>query len=714
MARIQHHVVVNEGEPTQTLDHERRVTAGEIGATAPVEEQRVAADQTLIDHEALAARRVPGGVYQLNIDASNRDNVARRVTDQLRFANTRSLRDPFHLFGVHVDRAVDHFEKIGDAGQRQTEDRSADVVRVVVGRQRSDHGHPVAADDVDEGGRVICRVDQHTLARLPVADGIDEVHHLLSELVGLGEVPPGKQLPEVEAVIGGSIHALSVRCEAMSHLLDHLETGQIFIYQGNRVAHVSETLAEAFRPGDSVLIDPSSGALLHVPTHELSIVSAAVGRATNAFEALTNVSNESISAFFEMFAARLEADVSFAPIAAANRADIDRARQRGRTTTRLELTNDMRSSMIDGLRVWAEMDGGRDRVERTVTHNGWSVTARRAPLGVVGFVFEGRPNVFADAAGVLRTGNTVVFRIGSDALGTAQAIVEHALDPALASSGLPAGSVTLVASAAHAAGWALFSDVRLGLAVARGSGPAVAQLGAVARQAGVPVSLHGTGGAWMVAAGDADQSRFVRSVEHSLDRKVCNTLNVCCIVRSEAHRLVPAFLAAVGAAAQRRLVGARIHATEAAMEFLDDAVLAERSSVVRPDGVHDEPLVSPTTVDSLGHEWEWEGSPEVSLHVVENIDEAVDLCNRYSPHFVASLISESPAAHERFYATVDAPFVGDGMTRWVDGQYALNAPELGLSNWEAGRMLGRGGILSGDSVYTVRYRAEIVDHDLRR
>ena len=96
------------------------------------------------------------------------------------------------------------------------------------------------------------------------------------------------------------------------------------------------------------------------------------------------------------------------------------------------------------------------------------------------------------------------------------------------------------------------------------------------------------------------------------------------------------------------------------------------------------------------------------------LTEAVDLCNRYSPRFVASLISESADEHERFYATVDAPFVGDGFTRWVDGQYALDTPELGLSNWEGGRLLGRGGILSGDSVYTVRYRATMTDAELRR
>ena len=84
----------------------------------------------------------------------------------------------------------------------------------------------------------------------------------------------------------------------------------------------------------------------------------------------------------------------------------------------------------------------RDSVIETIDHDGWTLEQRVAGLGVVGFVFEGRPNVFADACGVLRSGNTVVFRIGSDALGTARAIVEFALDPALEEAGLPAGSAS--------------------------------------------------------------------------------------------------------------------------------------------------------------------------------------------------------------------------------------------------------------------------------
>jgi len=496
--------------------------------------------------------------------------------------------------------------------------------------------------------------------------------------------------------------------------LTELTAGQPIVYGGDRVATVSPELAGAFHAGDRLVVDPSSGALLHVPAAEHELAESAVTRALTAFAELSRCTDDQITAFFEAFAERLEDDAAFGPIAAANGRDVEAARERGRSTTRLELTGRMRADMVDGLRSWATTAARRDESVRTLHHDGWELEARRAPLGVVGFVFEGRPNVFADAAGVVRTGNTVVFRIGSDALGTARAIVAHALDPALAAAGLPAGTVTLVESSAHAAGWALFADGRLSLAVARGSGPAVAQLGAVARTAGVAVSLHGTGGAWIVAAPDAGTDRFRHAVVHSLDRKVCNTLNTCCITADRAAELVPVFLDAVEAAGERRGHGARVHATDAALAHVPAARRVQESSVDRADGVHREPFVDEIGVDQLGHEWEWEGSPEVTLHVVDSVDDAVTLHNRLSPHFVASLISADPAVHAAFFDTIDAPFVGDGMTRWVDGQYALETPELGLSNWEGGRMLGRGGILSGDSVFTVRYRATVHDPELHR
>lgn len=496
--------------------------------------------------------------------------------------------------------------------------------------------------------------------------------------------------------------------------LEALVPGMAVIYGGDKVAHVSPALAEAFRAGDRLVVVQDTGDLLHVPAREAAIAADAVGRAHAAFQQMGGVSDAAVSAFFEAFAANLEDEARWAKIAAANAADVDSAKARGRSTTRLEATEAMRRDMIAGLRAWAGAPAARGRVIETVRHDGWRVEQTLAPLGVVGFVFEGRPNVFADATGVLRTGNTVVFRIGSDALGTARAIVEHALDPAIAQAGLPAGAAALVDSSAHAAGWSMFCDTRLSLAVARGSGPAVAQLGAIARQAGTAVSLHGTGGAWIVADAAADAARFHAAVFHSLDRKVCNTLNVCCIVRERADELVPLFLKALHQAGERRGHGAKLHVAEGTETWIPRDWLDARVSVARAEGAVDEPLVEPLPDAELGREWEWEGTPEVTLKIVADLDEAIALFNRHSPQFAASLISGDAEAQRRFYESVNAPFVGDGFTRWVDGQYALDKPELGLSNWEHGRLFARGGVLAGDGVFTVRSRVVQDDPHLDR
>ena len=185
-------------------------------------------------------------------------------------------------------------------------------------------------------------------------------------------------------------------------------------------------------------------------------------------------------------------------------------------------------------------------------------------------------------------------------------------------------------------------------------------------------------------AGQADVEALADIVEHSLDRKVCNTMNVCCIPRSHSARFRSIVAEAAGRAAAERGTEAEIH------------------------------LVGDDELDRLGHEWEWEDSPEFWLVEVESLADAVDLFNRYSPRLAASLVSEAGDEHDWFYAAIDAPFVGNGFTRWVDGQFALDQPELGLSNWQVGRLFGRGGVLSGDSVYTVRLRAEVRDHSLHR
>ncbi len=496
--------------------------------------------------------------------------------------------------------------------------------------------------------------------------------------------------------------------------LEGLTPGMPVVWGGRWISRVDPELANMFQAGDRLLVDPSTGELLHVPQAEELLARAAVDSAVDAFGRMGAVSDIAVSAFYGAFAGLLAQDSVWSVIRAANEGDVIRARERGRSVTRLLTTDSMRAAMISGLREWRDAEPTRGRVIETVRHPGWSVSLETAPLGVVGFVFEARPNVFADATGVLRGGNTVVFRIGSDALGTARAIVDEALQPALRDSGLPSGAVQLIPSGHRAAGWALFSDPRLALAVARGSGKAADQLGGIARQAGVPVSLHGTGGAWIVAHESARLEDLRKAVYHSLDRKVCNTLNTLCLPVSRGAEWVMSVLEAAEQAGVRRGQSLRLHVTPRAEPFLLESWWSRMVQVRRAEGERQEPLVTRVTEEDLGHEWEWEETPEMTLALVDSTEEAVGLFNRYSPQFVACLVGGDESVQQRFYEQVNAPFVGNGFTRWVDGQYALNRPELGLSNWQYGRLLARGAVLSGDAVFTVRTRVIQDDFDVHR
>lgn len=486
----------------------------------------------------------------------------------------------------------------------------------------------------------------------------------------------------------------------MPERIEALSEGQLVLTGGDSAVRVTAELASAFVAGDQLLV--AGRTLLHVPAAEARIAEEAVSAAVDAFSSLADCTDEAITSFFIEFASKLASSEVVDRVLEANFADVADANARGRSTTRLEITPKMIDDMVEGLKMWSEIDMRRDETVDTIQHEGWSIDVRRAPVGVVGFVFEGRPNVFADAAGVLKTGNTAVLRIGSDALRTAQAMMEFAVTPALATAGLPSTSIMLVESRAHAAGWALFNDSRLALAVARGSGPAVDQLGAIARSVGTPVSLHGTGGAWMIVPSGADAKWVEPVIAASLDRKVCNTVNVCCVERSAAGEMLPVIMRAASTAAIARNATTLIRT--------DDATIAQMPPDETLEGVRFASLPD----DGLGYEYEWENDPEFAVVLVDSIDEAVSLCNEYSPHFVVSVLTDDTELIEKVYSSADAPFVGNGFTRWVDGQYALGQPELGLSNWQGGRLLGRGGVLSGSSVHTLRLLAQFSDPMIRR
>ncbi|MEX2420983.1 MAG: glutamate-5-semialdehyde dehydrogenase, partial [Actinomycetota bacterium] len=112
--------------------------------------------------------------------------------------------------------------------------------------------------------------------------------------------------------------------------LEKLEPGMPIVFGGDRVARVPEDLAAAFRPGDALIVLQETGDLLHVPAAEREIVDRTVTRAVEAFGRMGQVSDEQIRRFYGHFAEALEAEAAFEAIAAANREDVARARERGR------------------------------------------------------------------------------------------------------------------------------------------------------------------------------------------------------------------------------------------------------------------------------------------------------------------------------------------------------------------------------------------------
>jgi glutamate-5-semialdehyde dehydrogenase len=208
----------------------------------------------------------------------------------------------------------------------------------------------------------------------------------------------------------------------------------------------------------------------------------------------------------------------------------------------------------------------------------------------------------------------------------------------------------------------------------------------------------------MLIADSADPERIIGCVDASLDRKVCNTVNVICVPRVQTS-LIEAVLVGLDSAASRLSARVRLH-------VVGDA--ADHDDVSRAVGSKNIDVVVESESSVLATEWEWDAVPEVSIRLVDDLEEAIGAFNQYSPLFVVSVVTSDPADVDAVYRRADAPFVGDGFTRWVDGQYALSRPELGLSNWQGGRLFARGGILSGDGVYSVRYRATHTRPDQRR
>jgi glutamate-5-semialdehyde dehydrogenase len=342
----------------------------------------------------------------------------------------------------------------------------------------------------------------------------------------------------------------------------------------------------------------------------------------------------------------------------ANRTDVAEGSSRldPGALDRLRLDEGRVEATAAGLEATAELAPLERVVRAWRLPNGLEVSERRVPIGVVGANFEARPNVAVDVAcQVLKSGNAVVLRTGGAALATVTALVDEVLRPALDQTGLPGEVIGLVRTPQRAGAEALVSLPDLvPLVILRGSGPSTAALARLAALNGVRTLAHAEGGGVLYVHSGASHERLAAVARASLDRLgVCNRLNLALVDRG-AIVLLPTLLAVFA---------------ERGLEVRGTAATAEA------DGV--QPLD-----ERLGHEWA--ADPErvatVTLHIVENVDDAVRIANDETSGLAATIVTEDEAAARQFldgYRGTAA--LWNATTRFTDGFALLGVPETGVN-----------------------------------
>jgi glutamate-5-semialdehyde dehydrogenase len=344
-----------------------------------------------------------------------------------------------------------------------------------------------------------------------------------------------------------------------------------------------------------------------------------------------------------------------AEVLSANQDDVARAEAAGTPAAlidRLRLSERRITAMADGLR---QVAGLADPVGEVVRGfrllNGLEVQQIRVPLGVVGIIYEARPNVTADAAGLcLKSGNAVLLRGSSSALASNQAIVA-ALRGALADSGLPEDAVQLVPGNGHEPAKHLMRAHGLvDVLIPRGGAGLIRS---VVEESTVPVIETGVGNCHVYVDVDADLDQALNILLNAKTQRpsVCNAAESLLVHAEIAEKFLPRALLAL------REAGVTVHGDERVQAF-DDAVV-------------------PATDDDYDAEYL---SLDIAAAVVDSVDAAVAHIRAHGSGHTEAIVTRSLPAARRFAATVDAAAVMiNASTRFTDGEQFGFGAEIGIS-----------------------------------
>ena len=344
-----------------------------------------------------------------------------------------------------------------------------------------------------------------------------------------------------------------------------------------------------------------------------------------------------------------------ATILEANRADLAHARSKGLTRAfvdRLTLTDGRIEEMATGVRQVAALpDPVGEVVETWRRPNGLEISRVRVPLGVIGFIYESRPNVTADAAALcLKSGNAVVLRGGSEAI-ESNTVIAQLLAKSVEKAGLPADVIQYVDTPDRAAVMALLTlDRYVDLIIPRGGEELVR---VVNERATVPVLKHDKGLCHVFVDEGADLDMAVAIAVNAKAHRVsvCNAMETLLVHAAIAPRYLPVVAARLGEA------GVEIRGDERTRAFVPAARVAEES------------------------DWDTEYLDSiVAVKVVDSLDEAMAHIRRHGSGLAEAIVTSDLRRARRFTHEVDAAAVlVNASTRLVDGsQFGMGA-EMGIS-----------------------------------
>lgn len=342
-------------------------------------------------------------------------------------------------------------------------------------------------------------------------------------------------------------------------------------------------------------------------------------------------------------------------IIAANRLDLEAGAAKGLDAAlldRLELTSDRVDGMIEGLRQIAALPdpvgGIRDLKYRP---SGIQVGRMRVPLGVIGIIYESRPNVTADAAGLcLKSGNASVLRGGSEAFASNQAIAVS-IQHGLAAAGLPTHGVQVLATTDRAAVGAMIAmPEAIDVIIPRGGKGLIER---ISREARVPVIKHLDGVCHVYIDDQADAEKaFAVALNAKTQRYgTCNTMETLLIAEGVAASILPRLGAAFVAE------GVELRGCAATRDILPDCAAATEA------------------------DWAAEYlAPILAIRVVPGLDAAIEHIARYGSSHTDAIVTEDYSRARRFLREVDSSSVMvNASTRFADGfEYGLGA-EIGIS-----------------------------------